>query len=120
MTMTENGYPDARLRARAAVLHALHGRHRPHHSSSQSSTPLLRGQHTISLYFSCTLQENAYLKSRVIAYIEYIAEWMASNRLKINPAKSEFLWCATALRLNHIDNSAFRFAYGDVVLTTYA
>ena len=43
----------------------------------------------------------------------------AFNRLKIKPAKSEFLWCATARRLHHIDNSAFRLADDNVVPTTY-
>ena len=71
------------------------------------------------LYFSCTPQESACLKSRVIACVEDIAGWMASNRSKINPAKSEFLWCATARHLHHIDNSAFRLADSDVVPTTY-
>ena len=33
---------------------------------------------------------------------------MASNRLKINQDKSEFLPCATARRLHHVDNSACR------------
>ena len=44
---------------------------------------------------------------------------MASNRLKINPAKSEFLWCTTDRRLHRIDNSAFRLADDNVVPTTY-
>ena len=39
----------ARFRARTAVIHALHGRHQPHHSSSQSSTPPLRERHAIIL-----------------------------------------------------------------------
>ena len=71
------------------------------------------------LYFSCTPQESACFNSRVISCIKDIAELMASNRLKINPAKSELLWCATARRIHHIDNSAFRLADGYVVLTTY-
>ena len=107
----------ATFSARAAVVHALHGRNRPHPSSSQYPTPLLRGRHAI--YVSYTPQESACLKARVIACIEDIAGWMASNRLKINPAKSEFPWCATVRRLHYIDNTAFRLADGNVVPTTY-
>ena len=44
---------------------------------------------------------------------------MASTRLKTNPTKSEYLWCATARRHHHIDISTFRLADGDVVPTTY-
>src|SRR6218665_236443 len=29
--------------------------------------------------------------------VERIAEWMRSNRLRLNPEKTDFLWCATRL-----------------------
>jgi hypothetical protein len=29
--------------------------------------------------------------------------WMSSNRLKLNPAKTEFLWCSTPRMAHHID-----------------
>jgi len=38
---------------------------------------------------------------------------MASNRLKLNPAKSEFLWCTTLRRHRLLDYSIF--ALGDTV-----
>jgi len=28
--------------------------------------------------------------------MEDIAQWMASNRLKLNTAKTDFMWCVTA------------------------
>ena len=42
---------------------------------------------------------------------------MASNPLKVNAAKQEFIWCAMARRLHHID-SVFNFDDGDIVPTT--
>ena len=42
------------------------------------------------------------------------AEWMASNRLKINPAKPQFMWC-----VHYGVKSAFRLADDDVVPTSY-
>ena len=46
--------------------------------------------------------------------------WMDGFQpLKDQPSEVEFLWCATARRLHHIDNSAFRLADGDVAPTTY-
>ena len=41
-------------------------------------------------------------------------QWMASNRLKLNPSKSEFLWCATAHRLHLVEHSALHLSDGDV------
>ena len=45
----------------------------------------------IKLYFFCKPSEAAVLKARVIRRISDIADWMSSNRLKLNPAKSELL-----------------------------
>ena len=30
---------------------------------------------------------------------------MRSNRLRLNPSKKKFMWCATSRRLHHIDNA---------------
>src|SRR6218665_286001 len=35
--------------------------------------------------------------------VERIAEWMRSNRLRLNPEKTDFLWCATRRRCIHLD-----------------
>src|SRR6218665_2769312 len=35
--------------------------------------------------------------------IERIAEWMRSNRLRLNPEKTDFLLCATRRRCIHLD-----------------
>src|SRR6218665_3883735 len=37
--------------------------------------------------------------------IERIAEWMRSNRLRLNLEKMDFLWCATRRRCMHLDTS---------------
>src|SRR6218665_35967 len=34
-----------------------------------------------------------------------IAEWMRSNRLRLNPKKTDFLWCATRRRCIHLDTA---------------
>ena len=51
------------------------------------------------IYFFCQPTECGALKSKVIACISGIAVWMKSNRPKLNPSKSEFVWCATTRRL---------------------
>src|SRR5678815_4673079 len=35
--------------------------------------------------------------------VERIAEWMRSNRLRLNSEKTDFLWCATSRRCPHLD-----------------
>jgi hypothetical protein len=39
--------------------------------------------------------------------IEDVTAWTASNRLKLNPDKTEFMWCATSRMQHHIDRSPF-------------
>ena len=38
----------------------------------------------------------AVCASRVCACIDDITKWMASNRLMVNPAKTDVLWCSTS------------------------
>src|SRR6218665_2187380 len=40
--------------------------------------------------------------------IERIAEWMRSNRLRLNPEKTDFLWCATRRLCIHLDTAELR------------
>src|SRR6218665_1083920 len=37
--------------------------------------------------------------------IERMAEWMRSNRLRLNPEKTDFLWFATRRRCIHLDTA---------------
>ena len=39
--------------------------------------------------------------------IEDVSAWTASNRLKLNPDETEFMWCATNRMQHHIDRSPF-------------
>ena len=56
--------------------------------------------------------------SLLLDCIEAIARWMAWYRLRLNPAKSEFMWCATSRRLHHIDEFAFDLPDGVVTMST--
>ena len=49
----------------------------------------------IQLYLSCRQGHTAVCASRVSACIDDIIRWMASNRLMVNPAKTDILWCST-------------------------
>src|SRR6218665_2009251 len=47
--------------------------------------------------------------------IEQVSEWMSSNRLKLNPSKSEFLRCTTLRRRHLLDGSNFALADAEVL-----
>ena len=52
------------------------------------------------------------LREITFACISDIGPWMSSNRLRLNPLKTEFLWYATLQRIHQIDDGSF--LVGDV------
>jgi len=46
------------------------------------------------LYVTCRRGEEFKCAQRVSACIDEIADWMASNRLMLNPSKTDLLWCS--------------------------
>ena len=57
-------------------------------------------------------------RNSVLVSIGDISRWLACNRLKFNPAKSELLWSAASRRLHLVDNSMFHYEDGDVTPAT--
>jgi hypothetical protein len=47
------------------------------------------------------------LRNSVLVCIDEVSAWMKSNRLQLNPLKTEFLWCASSRRQNALDCSPF-------------
>ena len=67
------------------------------------------------IYSSCAPHVADHLQSRVIDCILNIKAWMASNRLMLNPSKTEFLWLSTP-RLKHlISRAPFKVDGVDIV-----
>jgi len=54
------------------------------------------------IYGFCRPGESVQLQSRVSACVDDVGLWMRSNRLQLNTAKTEVLWCASARRQNQI------------------
>ena len=48
------------------------------------------------------------LQTRISACIDDVAEWMRSNRLQLNSAKTEILWCASSRRLHQLPRTVLR------------
>ena len=58
--------------------------------------------------FICCCPGNTHLlRDTTLSCMSNIEEWRCSNRLTLNPAKTEFLWCTTHQRLHLIDESPF-------------
>ena len=70
------------------------------------------------VYGSCSLNDSAALRTKLLGCVDMIGRWMASNRLKLNPSKSEFMWCATARSLHN--DSEFILPDGAVKASTSA
>jgi hypothetical protein len=50
------------------------------------------------IYGSCAPSETSELQERLTACISDVAAWMRANRLQLNTAKTELLWCASNRR----------------------
>ena len=59
------------------------------------------------------------LVPRMSACIEKISTWMASNRLKLNPSKTEVIWLGSSRRLKHCPMDALNIAGVSIKPSSY-
>jgi len=59
------------------------------------------------VYGSCRPCDSPALRIDILKCIDSVTAWTTSNRLKLNPVKTEFMWCATSRMQHHIDRSNF-------------
>ena len=72
------------------------------------------------LYLYCRPDQTEELRIVRIAYMMDIDSWMMSKRLRLNPAKKEFLWLATPHRLHYFNDRPFILGNITVKPTTIA
>ena len=72
------------------------------------------------LHMSCRPDEaqQRVARERTAVCIVDINLWMRSNRLCLNPSKTEFLWCATARRIQYVNPESIHI--GDINITSSA
>jgi len=58
------------------------------------------------LYGSCRPSAVTAFTTKVSECVEATTSWMRSDRLQLNPAKTEVLWCATARRQHQLPTPA--------------
>jgi hypothetical protein len=61
-------------------------------------------------YSSCYPSEADTLKATMVRCIDDVISWMSSKRLKLNPTKTEFMWCSTPQQRHRIDTLSFLLA----------
>ena len=65
--------------------------------------------------YGSTAQNGAVdLMARMSLCIECVASWMSSNRLRLNPSKTELIWLGTSRRLQHVDGFNMTVCGADV------
>ena len=59
------------------------------------------------IYGFCSPDRALALQERVTECINDVATWMRSNRLQLNAAKTEVLWCASGRRQGQLPDASF-------------
>jgi hypothetical protein len=67
------------------------------------------------IFFYCNPGEAQQLSTTVAECIGKVSEWMSSNRLKLNPTKTEFIWAATHKRQHLIDGKPINISGTDIL-----
>jgi len=67
---------------------------------------------------SCRFGSANQLQSTLSACLDEVSDWMLSNRLQLNTAKTEILWCSTNRRQNHLSSAAVRVGENYVLPST--
>jgi len=72
--------------------------------------------HTLTTLRSgyCRSVDSAMLTDRLSTCIDEVSAWMASNRLQLNHAKTEVLWCSSSRQQYQIPSDPVRIGSADV------
>jgi len=70
------------------------------------------------IYRSCRPSDADVLQQRVSVCIDDMSQWMMSNRLQLNPAKTEVLWCASTRRQHQLPTGPVRIGNTTVLPVT--
>jgi len=67
---------------------------------------------------SCRFGSANQLQSTLSVCLDEVSDWMRSNRLQLNTAKAEILWCSTTRRQYHLPSAAVRVRENYVLPST--
>ena len=67
------------------------------------------------IYGSCIPPDTDMLQERMSVCVDEVSLWMASNRLLLNPTKTEVLWCSSTRRQHQIPTGSVRIGNTSVL-----
>ena len=70
----------------------------------------------LQLYVHCRADEAATAITQLLACIQAIDSWMGSNRLKMKPDKTQFIWLGLRQQLSVVDVTPFHLNNGTVIM----
>src|SRR5258706_528395 len=68
----------------------------------------------IQIYGSCAPANTQLLEQCMSSCIDEVALWMKSNRLQLNAAKTEIIWCGSARRQHQVPTTTFKIGVDDI------
>jgi len=71
--------------------------------------PHLYGDDT-QVYDSCPPSAVSALSTTISKCLDDVVSWASSNRLQLNPTKTELMWCATSQCQHQLPSSALQFS----------
>ena len=75
--------------------------------------PVLLSMATDAMMNSCLWQKN-WQHVTICGFIEHVKSWMTSNRLRLNPSKTELIWLGSSRRLHHCPADKVRISDADI------
>ena len=69
-------------------------------------------------YRHCKASEAMLALTELVNTISEIKDWMSSNRLKLNPSKTQYIWIGNKMQLAKIDRRALLQRYPGIVFET--
>ena len=67
------------------------------------------------IYGSCRPADSAVLSEKLSACVDMVSAWMAANRLQLNHAKTEVLWCSSSRRQYQVPTDPVRIGNTEVL-----
>ena len=68
----------------------------------------------LQVYGHVAQDDVSSLVVRMVACIEHVKSWMTSNRLRLNPSKTELIWLGSSRRLHHCPADKVRISDADI------
>ena len=68
----------------------------------------------LQVYGHVAQDDVSSLVVRMVACIEHVKSWMTSNRLRLNPSKTELIWLGSNRRLHHCPADKVRISNADI------